>query len=198
MQVRDERDSLAHTEITLDRFVTVGYLWHHGWAVLRARWSFRRVARLGRGVRAWNRVQVRGAGAVTIGDGVCFLPGVTPVELIVAPGAGLEIGAQTLLNFGCYIHVSESVVIGARCLIGPDVIIMDNDLHDLDPRRRHERPPSRPVVLEENVWVGARAIILPGVTIGTGSVIGAGSVVTRAIPPQSLAAGMPARVIRSL
>jgi maltose O-acetyltransferase len=75
---------------------------------------------------------------------------------------------------------------------------MDNDFHRLEPERRDERPLSAPIILEENVWLGARVIVLRGVTIGAGSAIGAGSVVTRDIPPRSLAVGAPAKVIRSL
>jgi len=75
---------------------------------------------------------------------------------------------------------------------------MDNDFHRLEPERRNERPDSAPIILEDNVWLGARVIVLKGVTIGEGSVIGAGSVVTKDIPPRSLAVGMPAKVIKTL
>jgi maltose O-acetyltransferase len=68
----------------------------------------------------------------------------------------------------------------------------------MEPERRNEMPASAPIVLEENVWIGIRAIVLRGVTIGQGSVIGAGSVVVNDVPPRSLAAGVPARVIRTL
>jgi maltose O-acetyltransferase len=76
--------------------------------------------------------------------------------------------------------------------------MMDNDFHSLEPEKRQVKPPSAPIILEENVWLGARVIVLRGVTIGKGSVIGAGSVVTKDIPPGVLAAGSPARVIRKL
>jgi maltose O-acetyltransferase len=75
---------------------------------------------------------------------------------------------------------------------------MDNDFHRLEPERRQEKPPSSPIILEENVWLGARVIVLPGVTIGAGTVVGAGSVVTRSIPSRSVAVGVPARVVKSL
>jgi maltose O-acetyltransferase len=75
---------------------------------------------------------------------------------------------------------------------------MDNDFHRLEPERRLERPDSAPIILGENVWLGARVIVLSGVTISAGSVIGPGSVVTRDIPPRTVAAGVPARVIKEL
>jgi maltose O-acetyltransferase len=76
--------------------------------------------------------------------------------------------------------------------------MMDNDFHRLEPERRDERPPSAPIVLEENVWLGVRAIVLRGVTVGAGSVVAAGSVVSRDVPPRVLVGGVPARVIRQL
>src|SRR5437868_12298437 len=75
---------------------------------------------------------------------------------------------------------------------------MDNDFHNIDWRRRDEKPPSAAVVLEPHVWVGNRVTILKGVCIGFGSVIAAGSVITKSVPPMSIAAGVPARVIRTM
>jgi maltose O-acetyltransferase len=113
-------------------------------------------------------------------------------------GGLLQLDEGVYINYGCSISASERVHIGPRCTIGTYVIIMDNDFHRLEPERRQERPPSKPIVLEENVWLGARVIVLPGVTIGAGSVVGAGSIVTRSIPARSVAVGSPARVVKSL
>jgi acetyltransferase-like isoleucine patch superfamily enzyme len=110
----------------------------------------------------------------------------------------LEIGEHVFINYGCSIGANELVRIGARCSLGPHVMIMDNDFHRLEPERPDERAESKPIILEENVWLGARVIVLKGVTIGAGSAVGAGSVVTRDFPPRSLAVGLPARVVRSL
>jgi maltose O-acetyltransferase len=76
--------------------------------------------------------------------------------------------------------------------------MMDNDFHRIEPERRNERAESAPIILENNVWLGARVIVLKGVTIGEGSVIGAGSVVTKNIPSRSLAVGQPAKIIKEL
>ena len=110
----------------------------------------------------------------------------------------MEIGESVFINYGCSIGATLLVRIGARTNLGPHVMIMDNDFHQLDPERRNEMPPSAPVVVGENVWLGARVIVLRGVTIGDGSVIGAGSVVAKDIPARSVAVGIPAKVIRSL
>jgi len=121
-----------------------------------------------------------------------------PLELAVGVGATLEIGDRSFINYGGSISAMSSVSIGADATIGPHCLILDNDFHELDPGRRNEMPASRPVVLEQNVWLGARVIVLPGVRIGKNSAIGAGSVVTKDIPPDVVAAGVPARVIRKL
>lgn len=172
-------------------------LWHDGRAWLRARWYFRRAA-VGARVRVWGRLSVSGGGRVTIGDRVRIVSTIATTELAVERGATLSIGANTFINYGCSIGATKRVSIGADCNIGSHVIMMDSDFHCVAPERRTERPDSAPIVLEDNVWLGARVIVLRGVTIGTGSVIGAGSVVTRDIPARSIAAGQPAKVIRSI
>ncbi|MBM4164979.1 MAG: acyltransferase, partial [Lentisphaerae bacterium] len=91
----------------------------------------------------------------------------------------------------------QSVRIGDRVLLGSGCLITDNDAHPIDPeaRRRGGGGVARPVVLESDVFIGARAILLKGVTIGRGSVVGAGSVVTKSVPAFSICAGNPARVV---
>ncbi|MBI4317755.1 MAG: acyltransferase [Chloroflexi bacterium] len=121
---------------------------------------------------------------------------ITPSELISFPGGRLEIGNSVYINRGTTISAFKSVTIGNNCQIGTHCIITDNDLHSAEDHLA--RPESRPVVIEDDTWLGTRVIVLKGVTIGRGSSIGAGSVVTRSIPRHSIAAGVPARVIRRL
>ncbi len=167
-------------------------------AILRGRWYLRDADRVGLGVRIWGTAVVRNYGTLWIGDRVRIVANLLPVELAVGRGARLEIGNGTYINYGTSIGATLSIRIGANCSIGTNSTLIDNDFHSLDPEHRNEVPPSAPIVLEDNVWLGLRVIVLRGVTIGQGSVIGAGSVVTRSIPPRSLAAGQPARVIRAL
>jgi acetyltransferase-like isoleucine patch superfamily enzyme len=166
-------------------------------AVLSARWAFRH-AELGAKVRLRGRPRVHNTGRLIIGDRARIVSTPHTLELAAIDGGVLAIGPQTFVNYGGSIAASRSVLIGARCLIGTHAIIMDNDFHRLEPERRYELPESRPIVIEDNVWIGARVIVLGGVTIGEGSCIGAGSVVAHDIPPRSLAVGVPARVIRAL
>jgi acetyltransferase-like isoleucine patch superfamily enzyme len=171
--------------------------WNSGWAVMKAYWYLRNVTSRGAFIRIWGRPSIRNHGVMVIGEKARLVSTIATLEL-VADGGRLEIGARTFINYGCSIAATELVQIGEQCSIGTYAIIMDNNYHRLEPERRYERPESAPVVLEGNVWLGARVIVLPGVTIGEGSVIGAGSVVTRSIPARCLAAGVPAKVLRQL
>lgn len=177
---------------------TAGQVWHDGRAVARARWYLRGADHVGTRVRLRGRPVIRNGGRMIIGQRVQLVSTVATLELVSEPGATLEIGERSLVNYGTSISAAESVRIGARCHIGTHVMMMDNSFHRLEPERRLERPESAPIVIEDDVWIGGRAIVLPGVTIGAGSAVGAGSIVTRDLPPRSLAVGCPARVVRVL
>jgi acetyltransferase-like isoleucine patch superfamily enzyme len=114
------------------------------------------------------------------------------------PGVRLSIGDGTYINRRTFIDANESIIIGRNVAIGPNCYITDHD-HGLDP----SRPPlqqemlAKPTRIEDAVWLGANVVVLKGVTIGARSVVGAGSVVTRSLPADIIAVGVPARVIRS-
>lgn len=114
----------------------------------------------------------------------------------VGHGAKIEIGNDVGIS-GCTISAAKSITIGSHVLIGSGALICDSDAHPIDPieRRKGSGGASRPIVIENDVFIGARAIILKGVRIGRGSVIGAGAVVAKDIPPYSIAVGNPAKVI---
>lgn len=114
------------------------------------------------------------------------------------PGAVLTIGDDFGMTGGSII-CEERVTLGNRIFMGANAIISDTDFHPLDPAVRNTRPlagATAPVVIEDDVFIGMQALILKGVTLGAGSVIGAGSVVTRDVPPGVIAAGNPARALR--
>ncbi len=173
-------------------------VWDDGTAVLRAQWYLRHATSVGSRVRLRGRPIILNQGRMLIGSRVQLVSTAATLELVAMKGGTLEIGERTLVNYGGSIAAAESVRIGARCLIGTHAIIMDNDFHRIEPERRLEWPESKPINIEDNVWLGARVIVLGGVTIGEDSCIAAGSVVNQDIPPRSLAAGVPARVIRKL
>lgn len=116
---------------------------------------------------------------------------------LAAPQARLEVGAYTFFGQGCHVNVLERVEIGAHCLFGPRCVIVDHN-HGILPERRIDEQPcvAKPIHVGDDVWMGAGAVVLPGVSIGSGAVVGAQSVVTRDVPPMAVVAGNPARVIR--
>ena len=167
-------------------------------AVLNANWHLRDARHVGTRVRLWGTPSIRCTGKLSVGDRVRLNSTIATLEIGVGDAGSMDIGASTFINYGCSIAATLSIQIGARCNIGTHVIMMDNDFHEVDPERRDHMPPSAPIVLGENVWLGARVIVLRGVTIGAHSVIGAGSVVASNIPERVIAAGVPAKVIRSI
>ena len=175
-----------------------GHVWRNGKAVVNARWSLRHADHVGTRVRVRGRPAVTNEGRIVVHDRVQLVSTMATLELVATDGGLLEIGERSLVNFGGSIVASELVRIGPRCLIGPYVMMLDNDFHRVEPERRLERPESKPIIVEENVWIGARVILMSGVTVGRDSCIGAGSVVTADVPPRTLVAGVPARVIREL
>lgn len=111
-------------------------------------------------------------------------------------GKNIRLGERVFINSGCRFQDQGGITIGDDCLIGHNVVIATLN-HDLAPERRAITAP-KPVVIGDVVWIGANATILPGVTIGEGAVIAAGAVVTKDVPPATIAGGVPARPMRSL
>lgn len=118
----------------------------------------------------------------------------------VEPGAELTIGNNVGMS-STRMWIRDSVTIGDNVKVGACVLITDTDAHPLDylaRRTSNEGTKSAPIVIEDDVWVGAHSIILKGVTIGERSIIGAGSVVTKSIPADCVAAGNPCKIIRKI
>jgi acetyltransferase-like isoleucine patch superfamily enzyme len=113
---------------------------------------------------------------------------------IVVDGGELVIGHGSNLNGLSKLLVSTSVRIGAGCTLSWDCQILDHDFHAIT-ADGVERPSAAPVVLGDRVWVGTGALILKGVSVGSDSVIAAGAVVTRDVPPNTVVGGSPARVL---
>jgi acetyltransferase-like isoleucine patch superfamily enzyme len=114
------------------------------------------------------------------------------VRIEVGNGAVLKIGNGTYINRNTLIITNNLVEIGKNCKIAWDVVIMDSDLHAL-PGREIE---NKPVIIEDEVWIGCRSIILKGVHIGKSAIIAAGSVVTKDIPAGVVVGGVPTRILQ--
>lgn len=120
---------------------------------------------------------------------------------IYAPNSKIIIGDNVGIS-GSTICATTSVTIGNNVLIGSGCLISDTDSHPIDWEDRlydrNEKTRKDPIVIEDNVFIGARSIILKGVTVGEGAVIGAGPVVSKDVPPYTVVAGNPARVVKTL
>lgn len=125
----------------------------------------------------------------------------SPVKLLAdGHNSLISIGRNTRIHGSC-IHAYHSITIGENCLIAGNCQIFDGSGHDLafdDPSRRiYTTGGSKPIKISDNVWIGGNSIVLPGVNIGEGAVIAAGSVVVKDVEPYTLVGGNPARIIRT-
>ncbi|WJE17719.1 sugar O-acetyltransferase [Halobacillus sp. ACCC02827] len=111
-------------------------------------------------------------------------------------GKNIEIGKRVFINSGCRFQDQGGITIGDGVLVGHNVVLATLN-HDKDPAKRSTLHPA-PVHIENDVWIGANATILPGVTIGEGSIIAAGSVVTKDVPPGVMVGGVPANYIKDI
>jgi acetyltransferase-like isoleucine patch superfamily enzyme len=153
-------------------------------------------AQRGRGLRTTGRPRIENFGRMIIGDYVIIRSVPLPVELTTSVGAVLEIGDDTFINYAASIGATGEVRIGRRVEIGPFVMVIDTTYHsDYD---RSQVPPPQPVLIGDDVFLGAKCSVMPGVTIGDGAVVGTGAVVTHDVAPFTVVAGVPAREIKKL
>jgi len=110
----------------------------------------------------------------------------------------VHVGTDVVINFNANFVDDGDIFIGDDCMIGPNVSIA-TAVHPVSPKlRKHKLQFNKPVHIGNNVWIGAAATILPGVTIGDNSIVGAGSVVTRDVEPDSIVVGSPAKLLRKI
>jgi len=114
---------------------------------------------------------------------------------LAGPARNLTIGTGTFVNIGCFIELVAPVRIGADCQLGMQVLIATSHHESTVEGRISRRPTPRPVTIGDRVWLGARAVVLPGVTIADDVVVAAGAVVARDCPTPGTYAGVPARPI---
>lgn len=153
-------------------------------------------------------IEIGEGGSIQIGSGVTLNSDRrnyhasmhSPVRLVVSrPGAFIQIGDESRIHGSC-LHARKSIVLGKRCLVAANSQILDSNGHDtcipdVENRIRTTDEP-RGIVLEDDVWLGLGCIVLPGVTIGRGTIVAAGSVVSRDLPSFAICGGVPAKVIK--
>lgn len=143
-----------------------------------------------------------GKGGIHIGDGAWVMNGcrLHVFNFRDMAQSGIRLGKRTFLGEGSVMRGQGGIVVGDHVLFGPRTQVLAVDHVFVDPEKpiMDQGITAQGIVIEDNCWIGAGAIVLDGVTIGRGSCIGAGAVVTKSVPPHSLAVGVPARVIRDL
>ena len=112
-------------------------------------------------------------------------------------GVDTRVGRNVFINQNCTFYDLGGIDIGEEVMIGPNVSLITSG-HPIQPSQRRSGVVAKPIVIERNVWIAAGATVIGGVTIGENSVVAAGSVVTRDVPPNTLVGGNPARIIRSI
>lgn len=142
-----------------------------------------------------GRLRVTGGGRVEVGHGVFFDDAVGPTSIHVEAGATVRLGAGCYVN-GLTITAAADVTIGPGCLLG-DAVITSTNHHSVAADRTSSaaRPRIAPVVIEENVWIGGRVVVLPGVTIGRDAVVAIASVVHEDVPAGAIVSSHHQRVI---
>ncbi|MCP3920741.1 MAG: acyltransferase [bacterium] len=159
--------------------------------------------KVGRGVKIeeLSEVQCLADRGVTLGDGVTIGRGasIRPSSYYGHDlGDGLAVGAGSAIGAYCWIGASGFVSIGARVLLGPRVVMIaeNHAFGDVARPIKDQGVERAGIVIEDDCWLGAGATILAGVTVGRGSIVAAGAVVTRDVAPRSIVGGVPARVLR--
>jgi len=134
-------------------------------------------------------------GEIEIGNLVRIWSNVNRTRLSVKKGGRIVIGENTRIN-GATIAASSEVNIGRNCRIAPHCIVMDGDFHDVSDRLKAGRKAS--INIGDNAWLATRSMVMKGVTIGEGAVVAAGAVVTKDVPPYTMVAGVPAKVVKRI
>jgi acetyltransferase-like isoleucine patch superfamily enzyme len=204
--------SVVNFSVPAPRVVVKPLLWlfvllrgfsHFAWRVFVCEPLFKAYcARYGRNLHTGCFIHwIQGKGEIILGDNVT-VDGKCSITFAArfSDHPTLQIGDNTGIGHGCSFTVGKLISIGQKCNLSGDIEIMDSNAHRTDPASRLAyQPPDpeevRPVTIRDGVWIGKHCIIFPGVKIGEGSVISAGSVVRGHVPPYSVAAGNPAKVI---
>ena len=164
----------------------------------------------GDGMKVYNKVYIQGSGTVTIGHYFTFTSGdgLNPVctstrGCMNTVNKGSIIIGNSVGISSATLWAQEMIRIGNHVNIGGNCILIDNDAHPIDFKLRRdpvvdENVHSSPIIIEDDVWIGANSVILKGVTVGARSIIGAGSVVTTNVPSDCVVAGNPAKIIKRI
>jgi maltose O-acetyltransferase len=161
--------------------------------LILTRFYLRKANTIGKIVLTKGKPAIQNNGKITVGTVVSIWSTIAKTRLTTHKGGELKIGNNNFIN-GAIISATTKITIGNNCKFGPFSMIIDSDFHNVKDHNKDGE--SAEIIIEDDVWVGAKATILKGVRIGKGAVIAVGSVVTKNVPPNSIVAGVPAKVIK--
>ena len=164
--------------------------------IARARVYLRQANEVAPDVRVVGRPRVHNQGRLIIGAHAVLRSIVAPIEISVGPQATMILGRSVHINSGCTFAAYSRVELGDRVEVAPHVTIYDTSFHRL--YERSKPPAPRPVIVEDDVWLGTKSTVLPGVRIGRGAVVMANSLVTRSVEPFTIVSGVPAQPVAKL
>ena len=174
--------------------------WRGLWRLkkLGIQWQLNDVQVVGEEIELSGPVIIKNAGLIEIGNQVIFGSAWhKPIYIsLSAPDARLKIENNVFINYGTEISLVKEIIIGAYSLIGIDCLLYDTNWHSLE--GNDQAVTGEATIIGRGVWLGARVIVLKGVTIGDNTVVAANSVVTKDLPNNVLAGGNPAKIIREI
>ena len=180
--------------------VTLSAACQSGWAWLRSTLGtvvwLRACDHVGRKTRTFWRPHIENHGRIVIGSRVRINSNWAPVEMVTGPHGVLEIADGAFINYGCLLSAHSRVRIGQNVMVGNFSIIADTEIPGIGEPPGGPLMEARSVDIDNGAWLASRVTVLPGVHIGAGAVIAAGSVVAGDIPAGVVAAGIPARILR--
>jgi maltose O-acetyltransferase len=185
----------GETDKPVTRFRFLFHLSGLAIALLTTKVYLRKANSVGKIVIAKGKLSVNNRGTLRIGNMVSLWSTIAPTRLTVHRNGILTIGSNNFIN-GAIISAKVKVTIGNNCKFGPFSMIMDSDYHSIVDHNLDGE--NSPVIIEDDCWIGAKATILKGVTIGKGAVVAVGAVVTKNVPPYSIVAGVPAQIVKEI
>lgn len=165
------------------------------WRVFIAKYYLRRCTSVGSMVSTNGKPRIKNRGKIILANDVRILSNVIQAKLHTGKHGTLQVGRNSRLN-GVHIDARHLVQIGENVRIAPYTIILDSDFHNT--KDHFADTPGQAIIIEDNVWIATRAMVLKGVRIGSGSVVASGAVVTKDVPPNCIVGGVPARVIKQI
>jgi len=157
------------------------------------KWYLRKVNKTGKIILTKGRPAIQNKGTMELGNVISIWSTIYRTRLTTHKNGVLIIGNQNFIN-GAIISASTKVSIGNNCKFGPFSMIIDSDFHNVKDHNLDGE--SSEIIIEDDVWIGAKATVLKGVRIGKGAVDAVGSVVTKDVPANAIVAGIPAKVIK--